>query len=225
MSTFLISLIINFLFFSSGSSDSLQGAWKSDNGVFIFSGNYFAFTEYTPSEFKNTYGGSCKINRVSVELAYEFNTLEPEKVGTSEVSSIVIHGNIMNLGNQEFTRLDNGTPGKLNGTWLFANRVTNGHMGTARNADSPRKTMKILSGARFQWIAYNVETKEFMGTGGGTYTTENGKYTENIDFFSRDNSRVGASLEFDYEIKGDDWHHQGLNSRGEPMYEIWSRRN
>ena len=28
-----------------------------------------------------------------------------------------------------------------------------------------------------------------------------GKYTENIEFFSRDNNRVGASLSFDYEIK------------------------
>ncbi len=102
--------------------------------------------------------------------------------------------------------------------------MRNGTLGTPRSADNPRKTMKILSGTRFQWIAYNVETKEFMGTGGGTYTTTNGKYTENIDFFSRDNSRVGASLEFDFEIKGNDWHHKGFSSKGDPMHEIWSLR-
>ena len=60
--------------------------------------------------------------------------------------------------------------------------------------------MKILSGTRFQWIAYNTETKKFMATGGGTYTTLKGKYKENIEFFSRDNSKVGLNLEFDYEI-------------------------
>ena len=82
--------------------------------------------------------------------------------------------------------------------------------------------MKILSGTRFQWIAYNTETKEFLGTGGGTYTTDNGKYTENIEFFSRDDSRVGASLEFDYEVKDGKWHHKGESSKGDPIYEIWS---
>jgi hypothetical protein len=84
--------------------------------------------------------------------------------------------------------------------------------------------MKILTGDRIQWIAYNTETKKFFGTGGGNYTAENGKYTENIGFFSRDNSRVGMSLQFDFEVKDGDWHHSGNNSRGEPMYEVWSRR-
>jgi hypothetical protein len=81
-----------------------------------------------------------------------------------------------------------------------------------------------LSGTRFQWIAYNTETRQFMGTGGGTYSTKDGKYTENIDFFSRDNSRVGASLQFDFELKDNDWHHKGLSSKGDPIYEIWSLR-
>ena len=85
--------------------------------------------------------------------------------------------------------------------------------------------MKILSGTRFQWIAYNIETKEFKGTGGGRYTTENGRYTEQIEFFSKDDARVGAELGFDYELKEGEWHHSGLNSKGKPMYEIWSKRN
>jgi hypothetical protein len=65
---------------------------------------------------------------------------------------------------------------------------------------------------------------KFSGTGGGSFTSENGKYVESIEFFSRDNTRVGAVLEFKYELKGDDWHHTGLNSKGEPMYEIWAKR-
>ena len=93
-----------------------------------------------------------------------------------------------------------------------------------RSTDQPRKTMKILSGTRFQWIAYNTETKQFMGTGGGHYTTENGTYTEHIEFFSRDNSRVGAALAFKFERINNDWHHSGLSSRGDPIYEVWSLR-
>jgi hypothetical protein len=85
--------------------------------------------------------------------------------------------------------------------------------------------MKILSGTRFQWIAYNVETKEFFGTGGGTYTTVDGKYTENIEFFSRDQSRVGMSLGFDFSIMDDGgWRHSGKSSKGDPLDEIWTQR-
>ena len=85
--------------------------------------------------------------------------------------------------------------------------------------------MKILSGTRFQWIAYNTETKKFMGTGGGTYTTKDGKYSENIEFFSKDNSKAGLSLKFDYELLDGKWHHKGFSSKGDPIHEIWSKRN
>src|SRR5690606_36719009 len=91
------------------------------------------------------------------------------------------------------------------------------------NPPRARKTLKVLTGTRFQWAAINAETKEFFGTGGGTYTFSNGKYTENIEYFSRDSSRVGASLAFDGKIEGDLWHHSGLSSAGAPIYEIWKR--
>jgi hypothetical protein len=86
-----------------------------------------------------------------------------------------------------------------------------------------RKTLKLLSSMRFQWMAINPATKEFFGTGGGTYTFVNGKYTEHIEFFSRDSSRVGASLTFDGSLKDDVWNHSGTSSRGEPLNEMWSR--
>ena len=84
--------------------------------------------------------------------------------------------------------------------------------------------MKILSGTRFQWIAFDTEKKEFKGTGGGTYSTIDGKYSEKIEFFSRDSSRVGMELEFDYNIENGDWIHKGKTSTGNPLHEIWSLR-
>jgi hypothetical protein len=87
-----------------------------------------------------------------------------------------------------------------------------------------RKTIKILSASRFQWVALNSETGEFFGTGGGTYTFKDGKYIEQIEFFSRDASRVGASLSFTADLKDGDWHHAGLSSKGDRIYEIWSRK-
>ncbi len=84
-------------------------------------------------------------------------------------------------------------------------------------------TVKTLTDTRFQWAAINPETKEFFGTGGGTYTFKNGKYTGNIEFFSRDSSRVGASLFFDGKLNNGQWHHSGLSSKGDSIYEVWSR--
>ena len=110
----------------------------------------------------------------------------------------------------------------LAGVWHITHRMQNDAL-TAIHQTGPRKTIKILTGTRFQWAAINPETKEFSGTGGGTYTFENGKYTEHIEFFSRDSSRVGAALVFDDKMVNGGWHHTGLSSRGEKIYELWGR--
>ena len=73
-------------------------------------------------------------------------------------------------------------------------------------------------------LIFNLEKKEFKGTGGGTYTTINGKYSEKIEFFSRDNSRVGMNLEFNYDIDKGNWIHKGKTSKGDPLHEIWVKR-
>lgn len=93
-----------------------------------------------------------------------------------------------------------------------------------RDTSRPRKTMKFLQDGHFQWIAFNTETFQFFGSGGGFYTAQNGIYTENIEFFSRNNTSVGRVLPFQYSIKGVDWHHQGKSSKGDPMYEVWTQR-
>ncbi|MFM9075003.1 MAG: membrane or secreted protein, partial [Bacteroidota bacterium] len=59
---------------------------------------------------------------------------------------------------------------------------------------------------------------------GGTYTTVDGAYTETLEFFSRDNSRVGSSLNFQFRIEEGRWRHSGLSSKGEPIDEYWSTR-
>jgi hypothetical protein len=84
--------------------------------------------------------------------------------------------------------------------------------------------MKILVDGYFQWIAFNTKSFSFQGTGGGGYTTVDGTYTETIDYFSRDNSKVGISLGFEYAKKGMDWHHKGFSSKGDPLHEIWTYR-
>jgi hypothetical protein len=58
---------------------------------------------------------------------------------------------------------------------------------------------------------------------GGTYTTENGKYVEDIDFFSA--TIAGRhEPEFDFSLEDGHWHHKGLSSKGDPINEIWTKR-
>lgn len=216
------------------SAQNFQGAWETsslnDEGkeithITLFSDNYFSETihEKKTGKFIGTMGGN--FNSQNGELVYtvEFASANPNLVGTTHSVPYEFMGEKLTIDTKVWSRLDDGSPGDLAGAWLISGRKRDGEI-VKRDTSGPRKTMKILSGTRFQWIAYNTETKQFMGTGGGTYTTINGKYTENIGFFSRDDSRVGASLQFNYEVKDGDWHHSGLSSKGDPIYEVWSKR-
>ncbi len=192
---------------------------------------YFIYSEYqtSPAAFIRTLGGFVQIEQTSVGsklvVLLEFNS-QYEQDGISQLSMLAnMEGDILHLDGFEQLALTPTIPNKqdLDGQWLFASRGPD--TGQERRGETnTRKTLKFLLDGRFQWIAYDTEGFQFKGTGGGNYTSVDGIYTENIEYFSRDNARVGASLEFNYEVKGADWHHTGNNSKGEPMYEIWSRR-
>tara|TARA_R110001632_G_scaffold95102_4_gene201168 strand:- start:891 stop:1559 length:669 start_codon:yes stop_codon:yes gene_type:complete len=217
-------------------AQSLIGAWEryhtSENGeklksVVTFADGYQVLTTYNANsgKFIHSNGGTWQLDGDLMTELVEFNTDDSDRVGTESSFKIKLTEATLSIVDSEmhFQRLDHGAPGKLQGAWLMSGRVRDG-VTQSRDTSGPRKTMKILSGTLFQWIAYNTETKQFMGTGGGSYTTIDDKYTENIVFFSRDDSRVGASLEFNYQLLDGNWHHSGFSSKGDPLYEIWSLR-
>ena len=190
------------------------------------SDTYLIHTAYevSPAKFLYTRGGFYTQAEDQISVALEFNSQYENDGITSLAFPVSISENRIVMGDPglEYSRSDPSEQ-ELDGAWLFATRGPD--TGQDRRDDSnTRKTLKFLLGGSFQWIAYNTEGFKFMGSGGGSYTATNGIYIENIEFFSRDDSRVGAELQFNYEIEGNDWHHKGKNSRGEPMYEIWSRR-
>ena len=233
---YCLLFILGFVFASSTNAQNLLGSWEtitsSNEGsqvrhVLILTDAYQVHTQYDAEtgKFMATNGGSWSIDGQTVTEIVEFDTHDARRVGSEVSFDIYFNGDKMGIVGDDllWTRIDDGGPGALQGAWLMSGRYRNGEFST-RDTSRPRKTMKILSGTRFQWIAYNTETKQFMGTGGGTYTTVDGKYTEQIEFFSRDDTRVGASLEFDYSLNEEAWHHEGFSSKGDPMHEIWSVR-
>lgn len=209
----------------------LFGAWEEKDGsqtrTITYAGGFFSVAVFDVSnkQFISTYGGKVVLKENELVETIEYDTQTPANVGTERRVTFKLLRNELTMSGAtqgKFKRLDNGTPGELAGAWLITGRMRDGEI--QRSTPGVRRTMKILSGTRFQWIAYNTETKEFFGTGGGYYTTEDGKYTEEIEFFSRDSTRVGAKLTFDFSIQDGDWRHQGKSSKGEPLDEIWTLR-
>jgi len=217
-----------------GNAQSPIGGWQATttdpsgnelNVSSIVTETHQVITWYsTGGDFIKTIGGSWTLYGDRWQLNVEFDSETPDNVGRTKEFTIIPNAEGYHLSplGLTFKQIDNGSPGKLMGAWQMTSRKRGEEM-VSRSINQARRTLKLLSGKRFQWIAFNVETKEFSGTGGGTYTTKDGTYTENIEFFSRDHSRVGASLEFTYELIDGHWHHSGLSSKGSPIYEIWSK--
>jgi hypothetical protein len=211
--------------------DQLTGSWINRMGdeeqVLLFIDGYNTHTKFSSSKklFIETRGGTYLINGSKLTVTYEFDTKDSSQIGESLTGEFSVNNDQLTINVQGkkliYTRMDNGTA-KLAGLWAITGRMQEGSIVPIHRTGT-RKTIKILSGSRFQWAAIDPGKKQFSGTGGGTYTFENGKYTETIDFFSRDSSRVGASLSFDGKLEDDGWHHSGLSSKGDKIYEIWSR--
>jgi hypothetical protein len=230
----LVWFLAGFLFVNNAVSQTLSGAWKYNGDTtttfWIIAEGYYMKSTFTTvgNRFVSASGGLFEQLSASIQLEVEFNSAKKEDVSSFHLYDFSLQGNTLTTKHhddiQKWVRIDDGKPGTLSGAWLFSGRKQKPGDEIQPYTPGVRKTMKIMSGTRFQWAAYNTETKEFLGTGGGTYTTVNGKYTENIDVFSRDNSRVGASLTFDMALQEPHWFHSGKSSKGDNIYERWSRR-
>lgn len=178
-------------------------------------------------DFIATLGGKWNADWENFSISYEYDSSDSTQVGLTKVMPYSVTGSVLIFNNDKFwTRIDDNTPGALPGAWEIVGRKRDGVMqDLSERRTGSRKTMKIMSGTRFQWIAFDVDTKQFIATGGGTYrTTEEGMYVEKISFFSKDATRVGRSLSFDFKLRNGDWIHKGFSSQGKPVHEVWSKR-
>ncbi|CAN5467251.1 hypothetical protein BH23BAC1_BH23BAC1_23120 [soil metagenome] len=230
---------------SASIEDEVKGAWRlvstgvSDEAkmtvIKIITDVYYTYASYNEDdpEFIGTGGGTYDIdenNNFSENV--EFFTWDSSRVGTTNFFEVKIEdGKMHHSGERDgepfeevWERVDgfDEEEAPLAGTWRIRQRQREpGEMSTMEWG--PRKTLKILSNKRIQWIAYNAETGQFSGTGGGTYSSEDGKYIEKLEFFSRDPKRVGAELSFEFEKEGNNWHHRGKSSTGNEIYEVWEK--
>ncbi|GAB3009262.1 hypothetical protein GCM10027051_07670 [Niabella terrae] len=208
--------------------DTIVGAWTAEWGgqqfVLLFQDGYCMFTQFKGRQFVASSGGPYTVGDDSITITTQFNSANKSDMGQSHSYGYKLSGDALTTlvegYEMKWTRADAGSD-KLAGNWRITQRKQGDQM-----VDMPlraRRTLKLLTATRFQWAAINIETGEFSGTGGGTYSFENGKYTEHIEFFSRDSSRVGMSLTFDGKLENGKWIHSGKSSKGAPIYEVWSR--
>ena len=213
-------------------TNSVNGTWQTQapSGATVLltiADHYLIQTTYEPTRFIATTGGSFQPDGDAVNLLVEFDTVDSSRVGQREHPKLAVRDNQLVMsspaGTRTFSRVAE-TPTPLTGLWRITGRAnTTGELTSMQRG--PRKTIKLLTGSRFQWVAINPETKQFFGTGGGTYTLNNGKYTETIHFFSRDNSRAGKSLTFDATVTQDEWLHSGQSSTHIPFVNSGAAKN
>ncbi len=227
----LIFLIPSFLM---GQSASILGAWQlrgaGDPGevaTLLITPSYLSIAVYNEQDhnFLRSYGGAYRIQNDQLLLHLEFDSKDTSLIGSDLPFNTKVTATSLALTKEArviWARLSNATD-FLAGCWRISSKI--GKDGTmTKMPEGSRKTLKLIAGNRFQWIAINPVTKQFSGTGGGTYTLIDGKYTEKIDFFSRDKTRVGSALAFEAKVNGNQWEHQGKSSTGNPVHEIWIKQ-
>lgn len=221
--------MIPFAELKAQSNTTLEGAWQLNEGekvhhLFFKDGFYF-HTVRQGNSFIAADGGSYNTKDNKINTQIKFNSIDSTQVGTQTAIPFSLNTTQLSLtipeGQVYFKRIDDGKA-PLAGVWRITGRMQDGKLNPIHQTGS-RQTYKMVTGTKFQWVAIDPEKKQFSGTGGGSYTFKDGKYTENIEFFSRDNSRVGATLTFDGKLENGAWHHSGLSSRGAKIYEVWSR--
>lgn len=220
--TFMTVFFFSFTLFAQ--SELGEGVYACANDdthqLLILVDGYASLTVYQDEHYISATGGPYNVESNQIVVDVEFDDQNPESVGSTRTYSFTAspEGFIDQAGNNWIPQEKIKT--ELDGAWTIKGRYSDGEYHEIEHTGS-RKTMKLLKDGHFQWIAMHPGEQQMYGTGGGVYTVEDDTYTEHILFFSRDDARVGATLEFTGKIIDGDWHHSGVSSRGEPLHEVW----
>lgn len=130
--------------------------------------------------------------------------LIPSLLGTSFVS----HGDVTDAVSPQTA--------VLQGAWVLTEK------GGENPNDLGINMIKILSENHFMFAFYHEATQSFFSAGGGTYTLQDGRYTETILFHTIDPGLIGRQVSFDCRLEGDKWYHTG-NINGGELNEVFSK--
>lgn len=220
---FILSI---FIFTISDAQHNLDGVYQTQQDevhfLWIFMDGYASKIQFKKDTYISSEGGTFQLKGNHLAISQEYQHPTAESVGETKTYDLKWAENGFTDASGKLWKKSEDFPQDLDGLWQISGRQ-NAEEFVKINHSGSRKTIKLLKDGYFQWIAIEPAQKKFYGTGGGRYKFKNGAYTENILFFSRDNSRVGAKLSFEGEIKNGDWHHRGKSSKGYPLHEVWTK--
>ncbi|VXC90855.1 conserved hypothetical protein [Sphingobacterium multivorum] len=228
--TLLFFLFFGIYFSKIQAQQLHDGAYLYQDGInkhlMLVKDHYISFISYDDvrKRFQHTWGGPLDKQPNLINIAIEYNSQDSSAIGKTTQLPYRSEADSLRLKIANSYHLyikQKKVPQDLDALWRITGRQQGEKMQDIPKAD--RKTIKILVDGYFQWIAINPAQKGFYGTGGGNYQYDNNRYTEKIQFFSRDNNRVGQELAFDGEIVDGRWQHRGKSSKGDDIYEIWSK--
>lgn len=220
-----LAAALSLLLAAPPAATSLEGAWKREadgvTTVLLFESGYFTSTAFTAEGLKQTWGGPATVKGDTLTVTLEFDSGKAPL--EKRALPFVLKAGKLTLAKEPaaYTRVDDGK-GPLAGVWRISGRMQDGAL-QPMHTTGTRKTLKLLTGTRFQWFAIDPGKGFFGATGAGTYSFEKGKYTERIEVFSKDASKVGAALTFDGALEGGKWRHSGFSSKGDRIDEVWER--
>ena len=204
LSSFLY-IFFNLIYFS---NPLVNTSWTYTSGdikeVRIYSDRYFVVSKYNTenNSFISAVGGIYSFNEGYSEIL-EFDSSDSTNVGDTvfyKKVKVNVRNDSGKMSLDGMKYIKNIGDIQLAGSWLMSGIERRGEM-RMRDVNRPRKTMKMLAGGRFQWIAYDISKKGFYGTGGGTYTAERGNYIENIEFFQETLTLLGSPWDLILKLK------------------------
>src|SRR5690625_3369613 len=159
-------LIAGFLMISGlVSAQDIQGAWMlhapdGRQASLIINENYLALALYDlqDKKFGYTEGGTYKLKDKVFTYYCEFNSKNSNQVGKESEWKLSLNGDNLIIsgdrGSFEFERIDRSSDHPMSGTWTITERAQGDQGKLVKiHQSGTRKTLKLLSGTRFQWVA------------------------------------------------------------------------
>jgi hypothetical protein len=176
----LLSLLGFMAFHPAGTNQatvapSMAGAYhmsvKQGNETFtavkIVTGSYFtiAYYDLAGKKFAGTEGGTYSVNGSNYQENIEFNTMDSTRVGSTVTLQSLIKGSKWQLSGTKYGKKiaetweqiseEKAQNSPLQGAWRITQRADPDTGTMSAMQQGPRKTLKMMSDTRFQWIAYN----------------------------------------------------------------------
>lgn len=234
-----ITLYLLFLLFCTTiNAQSLNGAWQlfekngekvNANVIKLYSNAYFTYASYDKKtgQFIEAGGGRYILDFFNYKEHYEIDSSNPNRSGETTNYKAILEDDILRITNtktgavERWKKFDDANTQNMATCWRIHEKLDEGEDSWRRIVYGPRKTLKMVTNNRYQVLALNSKTGEFIGSSGGTWSLNNNEYVENIEFFSKDETNIGRSLSFKRKYQDELWHHSGRDTNGKILMERW----